>query len=156
MTPRKRACDDPVYQLLDLEVAVGGEDKDEQDDQDHDGASAGIPSWQYPSLHLQLLDGFIEDEPSSVDPHYTPWRQMDETSEKEGGWHDLVASLEERHASGSKFKPTHHIAEDNCRNDPPLDPVIVSSIENIITHDCPFWWVRCQVTDLCYPQAHRG
>ena len=94
----------------------------------------------------------MEDEPS-INPHYTPWRQMDETSDKEGGWHDFVASLEERHASGSK---SHHIAEDDCRNDRALDPVIVSSIENGITHDYPFWQVRCQVTDWCFPQAHHG
>ena len=145
---RKRACDGPVYRLLDLEATVGDEDEDEEDGEDDDGASAGIPDFRVSILHLQLLDGFIQDEPS-INPHYTPWRKMDETSDKEVGWHDLVASLEERHASGSKIKPTHHrdIAEDNCRNDRPLDPVIISSIENIIAHDYPFWRVRCKVTD---------
>jgi len=92
------------------------------------------------------LDGFIEDEPS-INPHYTPWGQMDKTSDQEGRWHDLVASLEERHASGSKFKPTHH----NRRNEQPLDPIVVSSIENITTHDYPFWRIRCKVTDWCFP-----
>ena len=65
---------------------------------------------------------------------------MDETPDKEVGWHDVVASLEAHHTS-------HRVAEDNCRNDRPLDPVIISSIENIITHDYPFWRVRCKVTD---------
>jgi len=73
---------------------------------------------------------------------------MDQTSDHEGGWHDYVASLEERYASVSTFKATDHIAEDNCRNERPLmiDPVLVSCIENITTHDYPFWRVRCRVS----------
>ena len=42
MTPRKHACDDPVYQLLNLEAVVN-EDEDEEDEEDDGGASAGIP-----------------------------------------------------------------------------------------------------------------
>jgi hypothetical protein len=74
---------------------------------------------------------------------------MDKTSDQQSSWHDLVASLEKRHGSGSKSKATHHIVEDNrTRNKQPLDPVIVSSIENITTHDYPFWRVRCRVSYL--------
>jgi hypothetical protein len=99
-----------------------------------------------PCLQLHLLDGFIEDEPAN---NYPPLRQMDQTSDHEGGWHDCIASLEERYASGSKFKTRQHIAEDNCRNEWPLiDPVVASSIENITTHDYPFWRIRCRVTNL--------
>jgi len=75
---------------------------------------------------------------------------MDKTSDREGGCHDLIASLEERYATSSKFKTTNHIAEDDCRNARPLDPVIVSSVENITAHDYPFWRVRCKVTDWCF------
>jgi len=35
----KRACDDPVYRLLDLEAMVGDNDEEDQEDQeDNDGA----------------------------------------------------------------------------------------------------------------------
>ena len=37
--PMKRACDDPVYRLLDLEAMVGDNDEEDQEDQeDNDGA----------------------------------------------------------------------------------------------------------------------
>ena len=77
-----------------------------------------------------------------------PWRQMAKSLdqlEERGDWHDLVASLEaERHVLGSKFKATYHVAEED---EHPLCPAIVSTIENITTHNYPFWRVRCKVTD---------
>jgi hypothetical protein len=95
-----------------------------------------------------LLDDFIKDEPSDirVNAHYTPsWWQVAKTPNQErGDWHNLVASLEERHASGSKFKATYHVAKED---EHPLCPAIVSTIENITTHNYPFWRVRCKVTD---------
>jgi hypothetical protein len=65
---------------------------------------------------------------------------MDKTSDREDpGWHNLVASLDERYATCSKFKTTHHIVEDDCRNEQPLvDPVIVSSVKNINIVFVPF------------------
>jgi len=97
--------------------------------------------------HLQShLAGIIEVNPV-IDPHYVPWRQVDKPSDREGGWRDLVASLGERYASGSKTR--QHAVEDER----PLDPALVSSIENITrlpTHDdYPFWRVRCKVTGWC-------
>jgi hypothetical protein len=122
------------------------EDEDEEDEEGNDGES--VPDLQCPSLQLYLSGGFIDDEPATnLNPQNTPVRQMDQTSDQEGGWHDFVASLEERCVSGSEFKAKHHIAKDDYRNERPLiDPVIVSSIENIITHDYPFWRVRCKVS----------
>jgi hypothetical protein len=100
---------------------------------------------------LHLLDGFIEDK-LAINTHYSHLRQMDRTLDREGNWHDLVDSLGERYASGSK---TIQPLKDNCRNERPLDPSLVSSIENITrwpTHnDYPFWQVRCKVTDWCLP-----
>ena len=121
-------------------------DDDEDEDKDKEGNDGEfVGDLQCPSLQLYLSGGFIDDEPA-INPQNTPVRQMDQTSDQEGGWHDLVASLEERYASGSKFKTTQHIAEDDYRNErPPIDPVIVSSIEDIITHDYPFWRIRCKV-----------
>jgi hypothetical protein len=59
--------------------------------------------------------------------------------------HHVIASIEERYVTARKFKTIHHIAEDDCTYEWP-DPVIVSSIENITTHDYPFWRVRCRVS----------
>jgi hypothetical protein len=126
---------------------VGEEDEeDEENEEGNDGESA---SQTYgPSLQLHLSDGFIKDsDVPANNSHYMPFRQRNQTSDHEGGWHDCVASLVERYASGSKFKTTHHTAEDNCRNEWPLiDPLVVSCIENITTHDYPFWRVRCRVS----------
>src|SRR6267154_3712431 len=80
-----------------------------------------------------LLDGFIEDKLAINTHSNTPLRQMDRTSDREGGWHDLVASLAERYASGPSKAIQPHIVKDNCRNERLLDPSLVSSIENI-TH----------------------
>jgi hypothetical protein len=93
------------------------------------------------------LGGFVEDEPV-LNPHYPPWRQVYKPLDREDGWQDLVASLGERYASGSKTIP--HIIEDNDSNERPLNPALVASIEKIIrlpTHDdYPFWRIRCKVT----------
>ena len=81
---------------------------------------------------------------------------MDKPSDQEGGWQDMIASLSERYASGSKT--IQHVVEDYCKevggsNERHLDPALVSSIENITrfpTHnDYPFWRVRCKVTGWC-------
>jgi hypothetical protein len=40
---RKRTRDDAVYQLLDLEATVGDHDEEDQDQEDNEGTSAGIP-----------------------------------------------------------------------------------------------------------------
>jgi hypothetical protein len=129
-------------QFLDIEATVGEED--EEDEESKEGNDGESESQTYcPSLQLHLLDGFIEDKPAN-NSHYMPFRQLNQTSDHEGGWHDCVASLAEHYASGSKFKTT---AEDNCRNErPQIDPVVVFCIENITTHDYPFWRVRCRVS----------
>ena len=136
-----------VNRFLDIEATVD----EEEDEEEEEGNDSESESQTYcPSLQLHLSDGFIDREDSDMpanNNHYMPFRQRDQTSDHEGGWHDCVASLVERYASGSKFKTTHHTAEDNCRNEWPLiDPVVVSCIENITTHDYPFWRVRCRVS----------
>jgi hypothetical protein len=72
---------------------------------------------------------------------------MDKPSNREGGWHNFVTSLGERYASGSKT--IQHIVENNDGHERlPLDPALVSCIENMPAHkDYPFWRVRCKVTD---------
>jgi len=76
---------------------------------------------------------------------------VDKLSDRERGWHDLVASLGDRYASGSKT--VQGIVDDNCSNERPLDSALISSIKNIIglpTHDdYPFWRVPCKVTGWC-------
>lgn len=80
---------------------------------------------------------------------YTPWRHFEELDENsnEGGWSDLVASLEERFVSGSRT--TQNIADSNHRDEPP-DPIIAACIDNITRlptkDDYPLWRVRCKVT----------
>ena len=141
----KRARDNAVNRFLDVEAMVA--DNDEEDEEGNDGESAGVPDYSV-GLQLHFLGSFIDDETTIINP-YMPSRQMDKTSDpsREGDWHDLVASLKERFASGSKLKPHH--AEDNRRNE--LDPMIVSSIEKITAHNYPFWRVRCKVTDWYFP-----
>src|SRR5260221_10173532 len=105
----KRACDDHVRWFLDIEAAVGDNDEDEEgDEEDNEGASPGVLDW-CPSLQGPL-GGFVEDEPV-LNPHYRPSRQVYKSSDREDGWQDLIASLGERYASGSKTIP--HIIEDN-------------------------------------------
>jgi hypothetical protein len=90
---------------------------------------------------LQLLDGFIDDEPSPINPDYTPWRQMDENP-KDSGW----ASLEERFTSEGSSS-THCITEDVTEKQL-LDPEVTTAIDNITrlpTDDCPLWRIRCKV-----------
>jgi hypothetical protein len=70
--------------------------------------------------------------------------EVDKTSDREGGWHSLVDSLEERYSSGTEFQTTPHIVDMNERA---LDSAFVSLIEKIAGHDYPFWRVRCKVTD---------
>jgi hypothetical protein len=83
---------------------------------------------------------------------------MDKPSDQEGGWQDMIASLSERYASGSKTIQHVVCKEVGGSNERHLDPALVFSIENIIrfpTHDdYPFWRVRCKVTDWCLP-LHR-
>jgi hypothetical protein len=148
----KRArSDNAVNRFLDVEATVADNDEeDEEDEEDNDSESAGVPDYSV-GLQLHFLGSFIDDESTIINP-YMPSRQMAKTSDpsREGDWHDLVASLKERYASGSKLK-THH-AEDNRRNE--LDPVIVSSIEKITAHNYPFWRVRCKVSEWCFLHRH--
>jgi hypothetical protein len=140
------ARDGPVNRFLDIEATVGDNDEeDEEDEEDNDGASAGAPP-DY-SLQLHFLGGFIEDEPPINGDQPTPWTQMDKLPNREGGWHDFVASLGERYTSGSKTN--QHIVENNSSHEwPPLDPALVSCMENMPVRDgYPFWRVRCKVTD---------
>ncbi len=45
----KCARDDPIYRLLNLEAMVGDNDEEDQENQeDNDGASAGIPDYSIP------------------------------------------------------------------------------------------------------------
>jgi hypothetical protein len=134
---------DSVNPFLDLEATVGDEEEEEEEEEEeNDGASAGVKDYKCPSLQWHLLGGFIDDEP--IKPHYVPLRQMDNTLDQDDR-HDLVASLAERYTSGSKTIP-----QENDRNERPLDPVLVSTIENITRlptdDDYPFWRVRCKVT----------
>ena len=141
---RHRARNGLVHRFLDIEATVG--DSDEEDEEDEDGASAGVPP-DY-DLQLHLLGGFVEDE-SAINAHDPTLglRPEDNPSNREGGWHDFVGSLEERYASGSKT--SQHIVENNYSHERlPLDPALVSCIENMPAHkDYPFWRVRCKVTD---------
>ena len=64
----------------------------------------------------------------------------------EGGWGDLVASLEKRYASDSQ------IAKGNNTHQQPFEShPIIPSIDNIIRQlpsmdDYPLWRIRCKVT----------
>jgi hypothetical protein len=70
---------------------------------------------------------------------------MDENSD-EGGWGDLVASLEKRYASDSG------IAEGNHGHERPFDSHPLASVIDNITRqlpssdDYPLWRIRCKVT----------
>jgi hypothetical protein len=78
---------------------------------------------------------------------------MDNTPDREGGWDNLVASLEHHYASTSEHKMSSPIVElgDNCTADQLLNTVVISSIEHIVAHDYPFWRVRCKVSAWCFP-----
>jgi ribosomal protein L24 len=100
----------------------------------------------------RLLEGFIQDD-APIDTQYPP--QMHSTDVDEGGWIDLVASLEERYAS------THRVGEGD-RNERPLEShsTIASSIDKITrlptNDDYPLWRVRCKVflTSVIFRHAH--
>jgi hypothetical protein len=69
---------------------------------------------------------------------------MDENSD-EGGWGDLLASLEKRYASDSGIAEGTHTREQPLESHP-----IASSIDNIVrqlprTDDYPLWRIRCKV-----------
>lgn len=132
-----------VHQFLDIEATVDDSEEDEEAEGD---ASPGVPP-----------GAFIEgDSTNNGDQAHDPaWRlkPVDKPS-REGGWHDFVGSLEERYASGSKT--SQHIVENNYRHERlPLDPVLVSCIENMAgLNGYPFWRVRCKVR-LSFPSSSR-
>jgi hypothetical protein len=107
---------------------------------------------------MRLLGGFIEDEsPVNREQAYDPalmLRPVDKTSNREGGWHDFVGSLEERYASGRKL--SQHIVENNYSYERlTLDPALVSCIENMPGQSgYPFWRVRCKVR-FSFPSSSR-
>ena len=80
---------------------------------------------------------------------------MDENSD-EGGWGDLLASLEKRYA------PDSGISEGNHRQvELPFDEShpIASSINNVIqqlhcTDDYPLWRIRCKVSLQAHPLTY--
>ena len=78
---------------------------------------------------------------------------MDKPLDQEGGWHDFVASLEDRYVSANEHKTSSSIVElgSDYTTERHLDPVVISSIEDIVTHQYPFWRVRCKVSDWCFP-----
>jgi hypothetical protein len=94
---------------------------------------------------------------------------MENTSDREGGWHDLVASLEDRYASGGErsqivelednctterlLDPSPNTRENSRRLESSLDPMVISSIEHIVAHDYPFWRVRCKACVWCFPHS---
>jgi len=96
---------------------------------------------------LHLLGDFIDKSAISSDQaHNPPWGQNGNPPNREDGWHNFVASLGERYASGSET--IQHITENDSHEQLPLDPALVSCIKNMPAHnDYPFWRVRCKVTD---------
>ena len=108
-----------------------------------------------PAYHL--LGGFIKDESAvNREQAYDPalrLRPVDETSNREGGWHNFVGSLEERYASGKK--PSQHVENNNSYEWRSLDPALVSCIENMAGQSgYPFWRVRCKVR-FSFPSSSR-
>ena len=101
-----------------------------------------VPSYR------QFLEGFFEAN-TVVGTLYSPARRrspdIDENSRREG-WNDLVASIEERHASRSGT--TNRIPKGD-HWDENLDPTILAVIQNITRQpagdDYAMWQVRCKV-----------
>ena len=143
MKCHRSACNGLVHQFLDIEAMV---DDSEEDEEAEGGASPGV-----------LPGAFIEDDSTnnSGQAHDSAWRlkPVDNPS-REGGWHDFVGSLEKRYASGSKM--SQHIVKNNYHHERlPLNPALVSCIENMAGLNCyPFWRVRCKVR-LSFPSSSR-
>jgi hypothetical protein len=100
--------------------------------------------------------GFVEVEPSA-EIEYTPWSNfadMDENS-AQGGLSDLIASLEERFASGrgNSSHRNEHLLPSRKEDLLTIDPALATSIENVIRlpteEDYPLWRLRCQVKLFC-------
>jgi hypothetical protein len=74
----------------------------------------------------------------------------------QGGWSDMVASLEERFASGRRMTHnTQGTTEDSHRYDfLASNPAIAVSIDNITClpseDDYPLWQVRCKVSPILH------
>ena len=122
---------------------------DENDGED-DGTSAEV---YYRIVSYSCPLDFFEDEPTAG-TGYIAWRHFADPDENlnEEGWSNLVASLEERFASGSG--KTQHTTEGNHRNERPLasDPAFATCIDKITRlpteEDYPLWRVRCQVNPI--------
>jgi hypothetical protein len=100
--------------------------------------------------YSELLEGFFEDDAvvRTIPAGVRLSGDIDENS-NQGGWTNLVASIEERYALGSG--PTHPIAEGNHREGHlDIEPAIVAAVDNITRRptddDYPLWRVRCKVT----------
>jgi hypothetical protein len=137
---------DDFRRLLDIEATVddGDEDEDEDSDEEDHGTFAEIS--YYLAYSYQSGD-FIEDE-AILETQSTPWRHLTNTDENlgEGGWGDLLASLEKRYGSDNRIAEGAHRHERLIESHP-----IASSIDNIIwqlprTDDYPLWRIRCKVT----------
>lgn len=130
------------HPFLDIEATVdAGDDEEEGEDEDEDGM------FEFEStifLTWCRSGDFIENE-LTLETQYTSWRHvanMDENSD-EGGWGDLVASIEKRYALDSGIAERNH----NTFESHPIAP----SIDNIIQQlphvdDYPSWRIRCKVT----------
>lgn len=108
--------------------------------------------------HLQQqLAFFVGVE--STEHQYTPWRDFADVDENsnQGGWSDLVSSLEERFASGSEntngTKEGH--GSDHMDNYLARYPALAAAIDNITClptqDDYPLWRVRCKVIPILHP-----
>jgi hypothetical protein len=145
----KCARDKFVNQFFDIKATVG--DRDEEEDEDENDGDDGMSAQFFTvPVPLQWLLGFVQDDPI-IDTQYDPQRHSVEA--EDGGWVDLVVSLEKRYAS------THCVAEGD-RNERPLDPTIASFIDKNTrlptNDDYPLWRVRCKVflTSILFWHAH--
>jgi len=144
----KRARTD--YRFVDLEAREGdGKDDDEDEEEGADGAPCQIQVYNNPS-NGRLLDGFLEGD-TVVESQHTPTGPMlpndVEENSNRGGWTSLVASIEQRYASGGGT--IHRIAEHLG-----IEPAIAAAIDNITCQptdgDYPLWAFRCKVTPPRY------
>ena len=146
MVKKKRTI---VNRFLDIEVAVGESDEDEEEeveegvdegvDEDEDEIEGGDGMELARIFMLSLLiQQFIEAE--TIDTRHTPWKDVVEN--EDGGWGHFVAALEDRYSGDAN---TRRSVERLLAN----DPVIAASVDKIsrspTMDDYPLWRLQCKV-----------